>query len=62
MAHWKERDHWLSNEALFAQNEIWDGERSKNFHGFGTLKQDGLYQLCAQTASKLWAVNPSRMN
>ena len=29
---------------------------SNNCHGFGTLKQDGLYQLCAQTTSKLWAV------
>ena len=29
---------------------------SKNFHGFGTLKQDGFYQLCAQTASKLCTV------
>ena len=34
MAHWKERDHWLSNEVLFARNEIWDGERFKELSWF----------------------------
>ncbi|KAL5467065.1 hypothetical protein EMCRGX_G031241 [Ephydatia muelleri] len=34
MAHWKERDHWLSNEVLFARNETWDGERFKELSWF----------------------------
>ena len=34
MAHWKERDHWLSNEVHFARNEIWDGERFKELSWF----------------------------